>query len=39
MEVHANKVEFLSPKGEQTQDAQPVSDDPFLEIKPEDIPF
>lgn len=42
MEVHANKVEFLSPRGEQSQDApQTGADDMqgFEDVKPEDIPF
>jgi len=42
MEVHANKVEFLSPRGEQTQDAPQVGADDmdgFSNIKSEDIPF
>ena len=42
LEVHANKVEFLSPRGEQTQDApQEDAGDMagFTDIKSEDIPF
>jgi single-strand DNA-binding protein len=42
MEVHTNKVEFLSPRGEQTQDApQEDAGDMagFTDIKSEDIPF
>lgn len=42
MEVHANKVEFLSPRGEQTQD-NPQADAGdmagFTDIQSDDIPF
>ena len=42
MEIHANKVEFLSPRGEQSQDA-PQADAGdmagFSEITPDMIPF
>lgn len=39
IEVRADEIEFLTPRGGNTTEAQPPPSDGFTKVEPEDLPF